>query len=83
MNAGYNTLDVINEEREIFYGEQLFFESHDNTVYAAKGERNLIQDAQHVTSNAGYSGKVMYGTDNAIPFNYKVADESTKKRLKS
>lgn len=80
LNAGYNTLDVINEEREIFYGEQLFFEAHDNTVYAAKGERNLIQDAQHVTNNAGYSGKVMYGTDNAIPFNYKVADESTKEK---
>ena len=80
LNAGYNTLDVINEEREIFYGEQLFFEAHDNTVYAAKGERNLIQDAQHITSNAGYSGKIMYGTDNAIPFNYKVADESTKEK---
>ena len=80
LSVGYNTLDVINEEREIFYGEQLFFEAHDNTVYAAKGERNLIQDAQHVTNNAGYSGKVMYGTDNAIPFNYKVADESTKEK---
>lgn len=80
LSAGYNTLDVINEEHEIFYGEQLFFEAHDNTVYAARGERNLIQDAQHVTNNAGYSGKIMYGTDNAIPFNYKVADESTREK---
>ena len=80
LSTGYNTLDVINEEHEIFYGEQLFFEAHDNTVYAAKGERNLIQDAQHVTNNAGYSGKIMYGTDNAIPFNYKVADESTREK---
>lgn len=80
LSAGYNTLDVINEEHEIFYGEQLFFEAHDNTIYAAKGERNLIQDAQHVTNNAGYSGKIMYGTDNAIPFNYKVADESTREK---
>ncbi len=80
LSVGYNTIDVINEEREIFYGEQLFFETHDNTVYAAKGEHNLIQDAQHVTNNAGYSGKIMYGTDNAIPFNYKVADESTREK---
>ena len=80
LSTGYNTLDVINEEHEIFYGEQLFFEAHDNTVYAGKGERNLIQDAQHVTNNAGYSGKIMYGTDNAIPFNYKVADESTREK---
>ena len=80
LSTGYNTLDVINEEHEIFYGEQLFFEAHDNTIYAAKGERNLIQDAQHVTNNAGYSGKIMYGTDNAIPFNYKVADESTREK---
>lgn len=80
LSSGYNTLDVINEEHEIFYGEQLFFEAHDNTVYAARGERNLIQDAQHVTNNAGYSGKIMYGTDNAIPFNYKVADESTREK---
>lgn len=80
LSSGYNTLDVINEEHEIFYGEQLFFEAHDNTVYAGKGERNLIQDAQHVTNNAGYSGKIMYGTDNAIPFNYKVADESTREK---
>ena len=80
LSAGYNTLDVINEEHEIFYGEQLFFEAHDNTVYAARGERSLIQDAQHVTNNAGYSGKIMYGTDNAIPFNYKVADESTREK---
>lgn len=80
LSTGYNTIDVINEEHEIFYGEQLFFEAHDNTVYAAKGERNLIQDAQHVTNNAGYSGKIMYGTDNAIPFNYKVADESTREK---
>ncbi len=80
LSAGYNTLDVINEEHEIFYGEQLFFEAHDNTVYAAKGQRNLIQDAQHVTNNVGYSGKIMYGTDNAIPFNYKVADESTREK---
>jgi len=80
LSTGYNTLDVINEEHEIFYGEQLFFEAHDNTVYAARGERNLIQDAQHVTNNAGYSGKIMYGTDNAIPFNYKVADESTREK---
>ena len=50
------------EDKEIFFGEQLFFESHDNRVYASKGERNLIQDAQHVTNNAGYSGKVMYET---------------------
>ena len=80
LSTGYNTLDVINEEHEIFYGEQLFFEAHDNTVYAARGERNLIQDAQHVTNNDGYSGKIMYGTDNAIPFNYKVADESTREK---
>lgn len=80
LSTGYNTLDVINEEHEIFYGEQLFFEAHDNTVYAARGERNLIQDAQHVTNNVGYSGKIMYGTDNAIPFNYKVADESTREK---
>ena len=80
LSTGYNTLDVINEEHEIFYGEQLFFEAHDNTVYAARGERNLIQDAQHVTNNAGYSGKIMYGTDNAIPFNYKVVDESTREK---
>ena len=80
LSTGYNTLDVINEEHEIFYGEQLFFEAHDNTIYAARGERNLIQDAQHVTNNAGYSGKIMYGTDNAIPFNYKVADESTREK---
>ena len=37
LSSGYNTLDVINEEHEIFYGEQLFFEAHDNTVYAARG----------------------------------------------
>ena len=46
-SAGYNRLSLRHENISIFYGEQLFFESKDNTVYASKGEQNLIQDAQH------------------------------------
>lgn len=80
LNAGYNKLDIRWEEKEIFYGEQLFFESKDNTVYASKGEDNLIQDAQHVTNNAGYSGKTMYQTKQAIPFNYSVVNESVNEK---
>lgn len=80
LNAGYNKLDIRLEEKEIFYGEQLFFEAKDNTVYASKGEDNLIQDAQHVTNNAGYSGKTMYQTKQAIPFNYSVVEESVNKK---
>lgn len=83
LSAGYNTLDVRGEEHEIFYGEQLFFESQDNCVYASKGEKNLIQDAQHTTSNAGYAGKIMYETAQAIPFNYHVASESTDKKIET
>lgn len=80
LNAGYNKLNIRWEEKEIFYGEQLFFESKDNTVYASKGENNLIQDAQHVTNNAGYSGKTMYQTNQAIPFNYSVVNESVNEK---
>lgn len=80
LNAGYNKLDIRLEEKEIFYGEQLFFEAKDNTVYASKGEDNLIQDAQHVTNNAGYSGKTMYQTKQAIPFTYSVVEESVNKK---
>lgn len=83
LSAGYNTLSVRSEENEILYGEQLFFESHDNCVYASKGERNLIQDAQHVTNNAGYSGEIMYETEQAIPFSYSVANESTDDKLET
>lgn len=83
LSAGYNTLDVRDEEHKIFYGEQLFFESQDNCVYASKGEKNLIQDAQHTTSNAGYAGKIMYETAQAIPFNYHVASESTDKKIET
>ena len=83
LSAGYNTLDVRSEEHEIFYGEQLFFESQDDCVYASKGERNLIQDAQHVTDNDGYSGEVMYETAHAIPFNYHVVSESTDKKVET
>ena len=83
LAAGYNTLDVRGEEHEIFYGEQLFFESQDNCVYASKGERNLIQDAQHTTSNDGYSGEIMYETALAIPFSYHVSSESTDKKLET
>ena len=79
--AGYNTLNIRGEDKEIFFGEQLFFESHDNRVYASKGERNLIQDAQHVTNNAGYSGKIMYETGQAIPFSYRVANESANEKV--
>ena len=81
--AGYNTLDVRAEEHEIFYGEQLFFESQDDCVYASKGERNLIQDAQHVTDNDGYSGEIMYETAQAIPFSYHVASESTDEKVET
>lgn len=83
LSAGYNTLDVRGEEHEIFYGEQLFFESQDDCVYASKGERNLIQDAQHVTDNDGYSGEVMYETAQAIPFSYHVSSESTDKKVET
>lgn len=81
LSAGFNTLNVRGEDKEIFYGEQLFFESKDNKVYASKGERNLIQDAQHVTNNAGYSGKIMYETGQAIPFSYRVANESAIEKV--
>ena len=81
LSAGYNTLNIRGEDKEIFFGEQLFFESHDNRVYASKGERNLIQDAQHVTNNAGYSGKIMYETGQAIPFSYRVANESANEKV--
>lgn len=80
LNAGYNRLNIRWEEKEIFYGEQLFFESKDNTVYNPRGEDNLIQDAQHVTNNTGYSGKIMYRTNQAIPFNYSVVTESVDEK---
>ena len=83
LAAGYNTLNVRDEEKEIFFGEQLFFEAKDNKVYASKGERNLIQDAQHVTNNAGYSGKIMYETGQAIPFSYRVANESAIEKVET
>lgn len=83
LSAGFNTLNVRGEDKEIFFGEQLFFESHDNRVYASKGERNLIQDAQHVTSNAGYSGKIMYETGQAIPFTYRVANETAVEKAET
>ena len=83
LSAGFNTLNVRGEDKEIFFGEQLFFESHDNRVYASKGERNLIQDAQHVTSNAGYSGKIMYETGQAIPFTYRVANETATEKAET
>lgn len=81
LTAGYNRLSLRHENISIFYGEQLFFESKDNTVYASKGEQNLIQDAQHTTSNAGYAGKIMYRTNNAIPFSYTVAEESANEKV--
>lgn len=81
LSAGYNRLSLRHENIAIFYGEQLFFESKDNTVYASKGEQNLIQDAQHRTSNAGYAGKIMYRTNNAIPFTYTVAEESANEKV--
>ena len=81
LSAGYNRLSLRHENIAIFYGEQLFFESKDNTVYASKGEQNLIQDAQHTTSNAGYAGKIMYRTNNAIPFSYTVAEESNNEKV--
>ena len=81
LNAGYNHLNLRHENIPIFYGEQMFFESKDNTVYAPKGEQNLIQDAQHTTSNDGYSGKIMYRTDNAIPFTYVVAEEFVNEKV--
>lgn len=81
LSAGYNRLSLRHENISIFYGEQLFFESKDNTVYASKGEQNLIQDAQHTTSNAGYAGKIMYRTNNAIPFTYTVAEESANEKM--
>lgn len=81
LSAGYNSLSLRYENISIFYGEQLFFESKDNTLYAPKGEQNLIQDAQHTTSNAGYSGKIMYRTNNAIPFTYVVAEESVNEKV--
>lgn len=81
LNAGYNHLDLRHDSIPIFYGEQMFFESKDNTVYAPKGEQNLIQDAQHTTSNDGYSGKIMYRTNNAIPFTYVVAEESVDEKV--
>lgn len=81
LSAGYNRLSLRHENISIFYGEQLFFESKDNTVYASKGEQNLIQDAQHTTSNAGYAGKIMYRTNNAIPFTYTVAEESANEKV--
>lgn len=83
LAAGYNTLNIRGEDKEIFFGEQLFFESHDNRVYASKGERNLIQDAQHVTNNAGYSGKIMYETGQAIPFSYRVANETAVEKVET
>lgn len=83
LSAGFNTLNVRGEDKEIFYGEQLFFESKDNKVYASKGERNLIQDAQHVTNNAGYSGKIMYETGQAIPFTYRVANETATEKAET
>ena len=79
--AGYNHLSLRHENIPIFYGEQMFFESKDNTIYAPKGEQNLIQDAQHTTSNAGYSGKIMYRTNNAIPFTYTVSEESVNEKV--
>lgn len=81
LSAGYNSLSLRDENIPIFYGEQLFFESKDNTIYAPKGERNLIQDAQHVTNNTGYSGKIMYETLQAIPFTYTVAEESVNEKV--
>lgn len=81
LAAGYNHLNLRHENIPIFYGEQMFFESKDNTIYAPKGEQNLIQDAQHTTSNDGYSGKIMYRTDNAIPFTYVVAEESVNEKV--
>lgn len=83
LAAGYNTLNVRDEDKEIFFGEQLFFEAKDNKVYASKGERNLIQDAQHVTNNAGYSGKIMYETGQAIPFSYRVANETAVEKAET
>lgn len=83
LTAGYNKLYVREENKEIFFGEQLFFESHDNVVYASKGEKNLIQDSQHITNNAGYSGKVMYETNQAIPFTYNVSNETTNEKLEN
>ena len=81
LSAGYNHLSLRRENISIFYGEQLFFESKDNTVYASRGVQNLIQDAQHTTSNAGYAGKIMYRTNNAIPFTYTVAEESANEKV--
>lgn len=81
LSVGYNSLSLRHENISIFYGEQLFFESKDNTLYAPKGEQNLIQDAQHTTSNDGYSGKIMYSTNNAIPFTYVVAEESVNEKV--
>ena len=81
LSAGYNSLSLRYENISIFYGEQLFFESKDDTLYAPKGEQNLIQDAQHTTSNAGYSGKIMYQTNNAIPFTYVVSEESVNEKV--
>ena len=43
----------------------------------------MIQDAQHVTNNAGYSGKIMYETGQAIPFSYRVANESANEKVET
>lgn len=83
LKSGYNELLLRDENIPIYYGEQLFFKnSKDNLVYASvDGETNLIQDAEHMTTNPGYSGKIMYETSYSIPFNYEIEPETTEDKV--
>lgn len=84
LKPGYNELSLRNENIPIYFGEQLLLEnSKDNLVYASvDGNKNLIQDAEHMATNPGYSGKIMYETNYSIPFNYEIEPEATEDKVR-
>nr|WP_249261391.1 SGNH/GDSL hydrolase family protein [Lactiplantibacillus plantarum] len=86
LNAGYNIIDLEQQQIEIDNGFQLFADLSTLGIYQPDSSHqrlftSLIQDNSHSTTNPNYSGYVMYSDDVLLPFKYEVCEKNVDKKI--
>lgn len=86
LNAGYNIIDLEPQQIGIDNGFRLFAELSTLGIYQPDSSHqrmftSLIQDNSHSTTNANYSGYIMYSDDVLLPFKYEVCEKSVDKKI--
>lgn len=86
LNAGYNIIDLEQQQIGIDNGFRLFADLSTLGIYQPDSSHqrlfsSLIQDNSHATTNPNYSGYVMYSDDVLLPFKYEVCEKNVDKKI--